>query len=436
MPYQDDSKDPRNLMSQTVHNNWNYVLGCFSGKPASSLGLRQVIVPLMTASDGWMASQDKLAMSTDSIFEKLGLTDRVGLCMCDAGWMGTDCRTMGCLNNCSSNGICETNETSARCSCDYMFEGEDCSKHTNTTCSIGCSGHGTCLWENHLNATCLCDPAWGGSNCQTLVGPPCPYNCSFHGSCFNKTCICDHMYDGEGCESASAYALNLNDTYCWQWIGNVLTNNSCSGQGSCLNGSCLCDAGWLGVNCSTPFVSDPVYVNCRNNCTFQGSCAFVFDSLYLTYNGTCTCDAGFAGPDCSVNWGAQECAGNCSHGSCVNKTCVCDPEWTGFDCNAKWVSPCRLCPMNCSNHGSCFNGTCACDLGWHGINCSRSDPCPGDCSGKGVCWLGNCTCDPEWAGADCSHMSYCPGFVPQLGVNCSGHGSCMDGNCSCDLEVT
>jgi len=435
LPYSAEDLDPRNPMDIPVHTNWNYVLGCYSGKPVTSLGLRQVISPLRTLSDGWMSPQSNAAMTTDSIAAQLGLTSRIGICMCDLGWVGTDCRTMGCLNNCSAHGFCEANETFAQCHCEHMWEGSDCSRRVNTTCDVGCSGHGTCLWESHPNASCLCDLQWEGSNCQSLIGPPCPYNCSGHGSCFNRTCICDHMFDGEGCQHPSAYAMNLNATLCWQWIGHILTNNSCSGRGTCFNGTCLCDAGWLGVNCSTPFVPDPVYIDCPRNCSFHGSCAFTFDPLHVTYNGTCMCDVGYAGPDCSIDWGAQQCDGNCSaHGSCVNKTCICDPGWTGFDCNEKWISPIRLCPMNCSDHGSCFNGTCTCDLGWHGVNCSLPDPCPGDCSGHGVCVLGNCTCDPEWAGSDCSHTSYCPGFVSHRGVNCSGHGICVDGACLCEAH--
>ena len=430
-PYRDGERDPRNPKGDVAHTNWNYVLGCFSGTPMTSLGLRRVIAPLMTESDKWVSHQDNTALTTRSIADQFGLTARIGICVCDSGWIGSDCRTLGCLNNCSSNGFCEANETSARCSCDYMWEGDDCSKRVNTTCSKGCSGHGTCLWENHANASCLCDRGWLGGNCQDP--PPCPFNCSGHGSCFNRTCVCDHMYDGEGCEMPSALALNLNLTSCWQLIGNVLTNNSCSGQGTCFNGTCLCDAGWVGINCSVPFVPDPVFVECANNCSFHGACSFVFDPFHVTYNGSCICDAGFAGPDCSIDWGQHQCEGNCSaHGSCVNRTCICDPGWTGFDCNGKWESPFRLCPMNCSNHGSCFNGTCTCDRGWNGANCSLPNPCPADCSGHGVCTLGNCTCDPDWAGEDCSHQSYCPGFLPKLGVNCSGHGMCQDGFCFCD----
>ena len=430
--YQDESIDPRNPNGAQSHNNWNYVLGCFSGNPTTSMGLRQVLAPLTTKSDKWISHQETSALSTSTLADQLGLTSRIGICVCDSGWTGSDCQKMGCLNNCSSNGFCDSNDTSSHCRCDSMWEGEDCSRRTNTTCNIGCSGHGTCLWENYPNASCLCDPAWHGSNCQDPLGPLCPYNCSGHGSCMNRTCVCDHMYDGSGCESPSAAALNLNLTSCWQWIGNILTNNSCSGQGSCFNGTCLCDAGWVGMNCSTPFVPDPVFVECFNNCSFHGACSFIFDPMYVTYNGTCLCDAGFAGPDCSIDWGAHQCNGNCSaHGTCVNETCICDSGWVGVDCNEKWVSPYLLCPMNCSHHGTCFNGSCTCDRGWNGLNCSIPDSCPQDCSGHGACLLGNCTCDPDWAGDDCSRTSFCPGFVPEIGINCSGHGTCLDGYCSC-----
>ena len=416
-------------------SNWNYVLGCFAGSPVSSLGLREVDSPIGTASDAWIGAAagglaDLALLTTATVAEQLGLSGRIGVCLCDPGWVGADCLMPGCPGNCTGHGTCVGNLTEARCVCDVNWGGVDCATAANTTCFNGCNGHGTCLWADYRNATCLCDAEWGGSGCEIPLAAPCDRNCSFHGSCFNKTCVCDPGWVGHDCEVEQ---LNLNATLCWQWISGALVNNSCSGRGSCFNGTCACDPGWIGGNCSTEVTHPIEYIDCPHNCSFHGACSFQWDSTFGTYNGTCLCDAGWAGPDCSLDWGSSQCAGNCSaHGTCLNGTCVCDPSWMGFDCNERWYP--RLCPLNCSDHGTCSNGTCTCDLGWLGENCSLPLPCPNDCSGNGVCDRGNCTCDPGFAGADCSHSPYCPGFLPDVGVNCSGHGVCINGNCSCDLQ--
>jgi hypothetical protein len=406
---------------------WNYVLGCFSGTPIASLGMR-----LLEARKPVAGQQQG---TQQSVAQQLGLTSRVGVCLCDPGWVGPDCDVPGCASNCSGHGACVRRSANlSSCVCDATWMGNDCSQRFNGTCGAGCSGHGTCLFPHTTNATCMCDPLWTGSDCSRSRTGICLQNCSSRGSCFNGTCLCDAGYSGAACQSTTADMMNINATLCWQWINGRLTNNSCSGRGTCHNGTCMCDPGWHGVNCSTPAPSaPPVLIDCLNNCSFHGACTFLWDALHGTYNGTCVCDVGWEGPDCSLDWSKSVCTANCSeHGTCVNGTCACDPGWTGDDCTVTWASLVRLCPLNCSDHGSCSNGTCTCDAGWLGDNCSMSMPCPGDCSGHGACVLGNCTCDPGFAGADCSHSNICPGFVPLLGVNCSGHGVCIGGNCSCD----
>lgn len=430
---------PADVLAST---SWNYVLGCFSGVPATSLGLRPVMAPLRTVLGGWEAGgaavlTDDPRMQAATVAQQLGLEGRVGMCVCDPGWVGLDCDSPGCAGNCSGHGSCmEISSNESRCECDATWMGDDCSTRFNGTCGNGCSGHGSCLWPHQENATCLCDHGWGGGDCSdSLVERACAFNCSSRGSCWNGTCVCDTGFTGQGCEMTTSEYMNLNSTMCWQWINGRVTNNSCSGQGACLNGTCVCDPGWSGHNCSIVDSGPPPrFVECPSNCSDHGACTFVLDAVHNTYNGTCSCDAGWDGPDCSLFWGGAVCEHNCSeHGSCQNGTCVCDGGWTGDDCTITWASLERLCPMNCSDHGTCQNGTCTCDYGWLGENCSMPLPCPGDCSGHGVCDLGNCTCDPGWAGADCSHADVCPGYLPLAGVNCSGHGVCIDGNCSCDV---
>ena len=78
-------------------------------------------------------------MNTATVAEQLGLYGRVGVCLCDPGWVGADCLVAGCAGNCSGHGTCEGNLTEAKCTCDVNWGGDDCASAANTTCSNGCT---------------------------------------------------------------------------------------------------------------------------------------------------------------------------------------------------------------------------------------------------------------------------------------------------------
>ncbi len=429
-----DETLPYKLMDESIHNEWKYVLGCFSGPPILSLG-----VPSLAHLNNNYPSFAHLNNNYSTIADRLGLQDRSGRCQCDSGWIGADCSHALCRNNCSGHGICQRNSTELQlwCSCDPSWTGLDCSSQFNDsrlepTPGCLCSGHGSCSFDDSShNMSCLCEKMWMGKNCSVPRIEECTQNCSKHGSCVNGSCVCDFGYSGYSCDVLHLESLSLNQSLCWQWIENIFHNNSCSGHGVCNNGSCLCDPGWISSNCSVPHINETRRFDCSNNCSQHGSCIFVLDKSQMTLNGTCGCDFGWVGLDCSVSLTDQFCFDNCSgHGTCVNSSCSCDSGWAGLSCLYVETN----CITNCSGHGSCFAGSCLCDSGWTdgpAGNCSSRPQCPSNCSGRGVCLAENCACDPGWTSIDCS-VSLCHASISGGYNNCSGHGVCSNGNCSCD----
>ena len=406
-----------------------------------------------------------------------------GVCECDVGFHGRDCSQRHV-----ENGVC--NLKTGVCKCDTVDKkiatyegqhwiGEDCGSRT---CLNDCSGHGNCP----ATGQCQCDQGWMGTSCETSA---CPYACHGRGKCDIAVgkCECDDMWTGVGCEireyecpkncnaadkqgtcvkqnngshvcecSALASKTDIAATFFlesastssrllrsrkakravannWgpsrsqfpgqKWAGPDCSERSCpasnngeicSGNGNCKNGECFCDPLHIGQTCDVS--------SCPSSCSNNGKCILIgLKKGKLEKIPKCDCDDGFEGVGCDI----QVCPGNknCNnHGTCnpTDYTCVCDHGWKGVGCKDA-----NNCPNRCTNHGECTEAGCHCDIGWEGRACDVK-ACPEECSGNGVCSAGGCECNGNFTGAACD--------VPQCQDGCSGHGKCLDDLLVCKCE--
>jgi hypothetical protein len=152
--------------------------------------------------------------------------------------------------------------------------------------------------------------------------------------------------------------------------------------------------------------------SCPFDCNLRGECV----------NEVCACDEGWFGTSCNTE---SQCEAGCEdRQKCNNETqrCECIDGWTGELC---WDKLCD--PEDCNGRGTCNNGTCACDEGWGGDACQYEDLCDGSpvCSGHGSCELVTddeenklmCTCNKDYYGTDChAHLPLC---VTAPGMGCA-----------------
>lgn len=262
------------------------------------------------------------------------------MCVCDFGYMGLDCGSRTCPNDCYNRGRCEDGE----CICEPEYTGQDCALRT---CPENCNGRGTCD-----DGRCICYPGYTGPDCGSRT---CRNDCNGRGRCDDGICVCD---------------LGYTDIDC----GLKTCPNDCNKQGQCDDGVCICNSGYTGPDCSER--------TCPEDCHNHGRCD----------NGRCVCDPGYIGVDC----GSQACPEKCLvHGRCQDGVCICNAGFTGPDCSSK------ACPKNCNNKGQCVNGKCVCDAGYTGPVCGTK-ACPGNCNGRGKCVNGVCACKKGYSGPDCS----------------------------------
>jgi len=118
----------------------------------------------------------------------------------------------GCLQNCSSSGICSSNNGLIGCQCFEFFTGASCQYDTRPCASNPCLNNGTCI--NIVNGTtssfeCQCKNTFYGLNCENQINICQNVTCSDHGYCYKDQtiakCKCFTSYSGDVCEIESSY---------------------------------------------------------------------------------------------------------------------------------------------------------------------------------------------------------------------------------------
>jgi hypothetical protein len=118
----------------------------------------------------------------------------------------------GCLQNCSSFGICVLNNGIIGCQCFEYFTGSSCQYDTRPCVSNPCLNNGTCI--NNANETtslfeCECKNTFYGLNCENQIDICQNDTCNQHGYCYTEQnfpkCKCFTSYSGDVCEIESSY---------------------------------------------------------------------------------------------------------------------------------------------------------------------------------------------------------------------------------------
>ena len=132
----------------------------------------------------------------------------------------------GCLQNCSSSGICSLNKGIIGCECFQFFSGSSCQFSTRPCATNYCLNNGTCYdYFNNGTSTfeCQCQETFYGRNCQLQIDVCENVTCNDHGYCLtNQTvakCKCFTSYSGDNCEIESSYVKIVRGI---QWTSSIV----------------------------------------------------------------------------------------------------------------------------------------------------------------------------------------------------------------------
>jgi len=106
-------------------------------------------------SDSNLSETNKITKS-DPIVKTLSYTNLMEIssykCICDSGYVGSDCSVKKCPSDCGINGKCSfADPENPICICNKGYEGDACQ---NKSCLNNCSSNGDC---DHLTGQCTCN---------------------------------------------------------------------------------------------------------------------------------------------------------------------------------------------------------------------------------------------------------------------------------------
>ncbi|CUG89864.1 transmembrane protein, putative [Bodo saltans] len=359
---------------------------CLAGHGGSNC---QAVCPVNTATFGGICNYQNITNGSVATL----CNQTTGACNCPVGYCGYDCTPStsadnqcicpvatqfgpDCNSTCVNGTTINFQNRSGRCICDSGFVGTNC----NIRCSCLNNLTGTCPFQND---TCVCVEGRAGPTCsiQCPKNPLTNETCSLNGYCNqgstgNGQCVCDSGYVGESCQTVcqcvnSSLGSCQSDGKCvcasstWR-VGDDCGSCQAGRAGydcrtQCVNGntsgiSCVCWPTFGGAGCSKQCPSSSGGVLCNDN----GNC-----SEGNNGTGTCVCFPGFLGPSCNCT--NEACAASVGENSACNAltgVCTCVLPFGGSDCSAcatgYWGYSCRnVCPCV---HGTCnrVTGACTC----------------------------------------------------------------------------
>lgn len=124
--------------------------------------------------DVYVQDIHKIACSAGNPGESNGICNGFGMTMCAPPFIGDDCSTKDCANNCSFNGYCSIEYPVSRCNCQPGYFGTTCEF---MTCLNNCSyPNGVC---NTTTGSCMCNMMYSPYNNTRAFVPWQGEDCSF-----------------------------------------------------------------------------------------------------------------------------------------------------------------------------------------------------------------------------------------------------------------